>query len=182
VSPVEIGTLDGQRERSNAMGRSQVSDTRMKIGGVLVSQHIALVSVQGAPHEIGIAGTILEALGESGINVEFISCCPDVGGGDTLCISAEMKKLDYALDLIEDLQERIHASRIVAMQNLCSVAVFGPHFREIPNVASQIFKALAEVGINILSISTSVSSVTCVFDESKLGDALASLRNHFEIP
>ncbi len=157
-------------------------DTRMKIGGVLVSQHIGLISVQGAPHAIGIAGTILESLGYAGINVEFISCCPDVGGGDTIVVSAEMKKLEKALDLIEELQDSIGATRIVAMRELCSVAVFGPHFREIPNVASQIFKALAEVGINILSISTSVSSVTCVFDQGKLTEALASLRSRFEIP
>jgi len=164
------------------MGRSQLSEEKMKIGGVIVSEHIALISVQGTPHAVGIAGTILEALGEAGINVEFISCCPDVGGGDTLCVSADMVKLDRALDLIEDLQDAVRATRVVAMKDLCSVTVFGPHFREIPNVASQVFKALAEVGINILSISTSVSSVTCVFDEAKLLDAMTSLRNHFDIP
>ena len=98
------------------MGRSHVSDTRMKIGGVLVSQHIVLISVQGTPHAIGIAGTVLEALGESGINVEFISCCPDVGGGDTLCVSADMKHIDRAVDLIEELQEEVRATRIVAMR------------------------------------------------------------------
>lgn len=164
------------------MGRSGLPDTRMKIGGVLVSQHIGLISVQGAPHAVGIAGMIFESLGAAGINVEFISCCPDVGGGDTIVVSAEMRKLERALLLIEELQESIGATRVVAMRDLCSVAVFGPHFREIPNVASQIFKALAEVGINILSISTSVSSVTCVFDQSRLADALGSLRSHFEIP
>ncbi len=62
------------------------------------------------------------------------------------------------------------------------LAVFGPHFREIPNVASQVFKALAEAGINILAISTSVSSVTCVFKQERLSEGLASLRGRFEIP
>ena len=48
---------------------------------------------------------------------------------------------------------------------LVAVAIYGPHFREIPAVAGRIFRALADAGMNILAISTSVSSVTSVFEE-----------------
>lgn len=155
---------------------------RMKIGGVLTSQTLGMISVEGAPNTPGIAGTVLEALGRAGISVEFISCCPDLGGGATISVCVEMPRFDEALDLIEDVKADVEAKQIVTTEELCAVAVFGPHFREIPNIASQVFKALAEAGINILAISTSVSSVTCVIKQSRLNDALVSLRERFEIP
>jgi aspartate kinase len=154
----------------------------LKIGGVIVTQNLGMVTVQGAPHSPGIAGEIFEAIGVQGINVDFISCGPDQGGGDTMSLCFDQGRFDDAADTIERVGERLHAQKIATRENLCAVAVFGPHFREIPNIASRIFKALAEAGVNILAISTSVSSVTCVFDQEHLTAALASLRGHFDVP
>lgn len=157
-------------------------DQKLKIGGVIVTQNLGMVTVQGAPHTPGIAGEIFEAIGVKGINVDFISCGPDQGGGDTLSVCFDQGRFDDAADTIEKVGDRLHAQRIATRENLCAVAVFGPHFREIPNIASRIFKAFAAAQVNILAISTSVSSVTCVFDQERLPEALTSLRGHFEIP
>ena len=159
-----------------------VKAERMKIGGVLVSQKIGMISIEGTPNTPGIAGMVLESLGTAGISVEFISCCPDLGGGATISVCVEMTYFDEALDRVEEIRAEVDAKKVVTNEDLCALAVFGPHFREIPNVASQVFKALAEVGINILAISTSVSSVTCVFKQESLAEALTSLRSRFEIP
>ncbi len=155
---------------------------RMKIGGVLTTKMLGMISVEGAPNTPGIAGKVLEELGAAGISVEFISCCPDLGGGATISVCVEMSRFDEALDLVEEVKAEVEAQKIVTTEDLCAVAVFGPHFREIPNIASQVFIALAEAGINILAISTSVSSVTCVVKQSRLDDALVSLRGRFDIP
>jgi len=159
-----------------------VATGRLKVGGVLVTEHLGMISVQGTEDAQGIAGTILESLGAAGINTEFISCCPDIGGGATICVSVAMDRFDSALDLVEGVREDVGAQRIVTEKDLCAVVVFGPHFRETPNIASRIYRALADAGINILAVSTSVSSVSSVFAQSRLGDALASLRSHFDIP
>jgi aspartokinase len=159
-----------------------VRERKMKVGGVLTSEHLAMVSVLGAKNTPGIAGIVLETLGRQGINVEFISSCPDLGEGATISICVEESILAGALEKMEHIRSEIGAQQLVTNRGLCLVAVFGPHFREIPNVASQVFKTFAEVGINILAISTSVSSVTCVFEEARLSEAMQNLRVHFEIP
>jgi aspartokinase len=41
--------------------------------------------------------------------------------------------------------------------------------------------ALADANINILSISTSMSSVSCVFDQSRLDGAIAALKETFQL-
>jgi aspartokinase len=155
---------------------------RMKVGGVLVTEKVGMISVLGAASAPGVAGTVLDSLGQRKINVEFISCCPDIGDGYSISVCVEMDLFEKALEAIEDVRETVQAKQIETNPDLCVVAVFGPHFREIPNIASQIFKAHAAAGINILAISTSISSVSCVFDQSRLSEALDSLRKHFEIP
>jgi aspartate kinase len=158
-----------------------VDERKMRVGGILVSQNLGMLSILGTPHGPGMAGVVLEALGEAEINVEFISCCPDSGGGDNIVICIHRARLADALQAVEQVQSKIRPTGIATSEGLVAVAVYGPHFREIPTVAGRIFRALADAGVNILAISTSISSVTSVFEQSMLEPALASLRRRFEV-
>ncbi|MFB0546725.1 MAG: ACT domain-containing protein, partial [Anaerolineae bacterium] len=59
---------------------------------------------------------------------------------------------------------------------------FGPHFGERPGIAGVMFSALASVGINILAISTSISSLSCVINVSDMDEAVWALGEAFELP
>ena len=154
---------------------------KMAAGGVQVYRDLGMISILGTPHGPGMAGEVLETLGEAGINAEFISCCPDSGGGDDIVVCVARTRLEEALAALETAQPRIQPLRIKVTNGLVGVAIFGPHFREIPSVAGRIFRTLADAGVNILAISTSVSSVTSVFEESRLDEALAALHSRFDI-
>jgi aspartate kinase len=62
------------------------------------------------------------------------------------------------------------------------VSIFGPDFRERPGIAGTMFEALATQGINILAISTSISTVSCVIESDSLETALNALRKTFDLP
>jgi aspartate kinase len=158
-----------------------LAQRKMKIGGILVSQDLVMISILGTPRGPGTAGVVLEAIGRAGINVEFISCCPDSGGGDNIVICVERARLQDGLQSIDEIRDKINSARITTTEGLVAVSVFGPHFREIPTVAGKIFRALADAGVNIQAISTSISSVTSVFEQEMLEPALASLRRKFEV-
>ena len=158
-----------------------MSERKMRVGGVQVYRDLSMVSILGTPHGPGMAGVVLETLGNAGVNVEFISCCPDSQGGDDIVVCVERSRLDEALALLDQVRDRIRPLGLKTTEGLVAVAVFGPHFREIPAVAGRIFRALADAGINIIAISTSVSSVTSVFEEALLETGLAALRERFEV-
>jgi aspartokinase len=153
----------------------------MSVGGVQVYRDLGMISILGTPRGPGMAGEVLETLGEAGINVEFISCCPDSGGGDDIVVCVARARIDEALAALDPVRPRLHPIGVKVVGGLVGVAIYGPHFREIPAVAGRIFRALADAGVNILAISTSVSSVTSVFEEARLEDALAALRAKFDI-
>jgi aspartate kinase len=158
-----------------------LTERKMKIGGILISRNLGMISILGTPRGPGMAGVVLEALGKDEINVEFISCCPDSGGGDNIVICVERGRLHDGLHALDGIRDKIRSPGIHITEGLVAVSVFGPHFREIPSVSGRIFRALADAGVNILAISTSISSVTSVFEENMLEPALASLRRKFEV-
>ncbi len=158
-----------------------MSEKRMSVGGIQVYHDLGMISILGTPQGPGMAGEVLETLGEAGINVEFISCCPDSGGGDNIVVCVARQRVADALAALEPVRPRLRPLGVKVSGGLVGLAVYGPHFREIPAVAGRIFRALADVGVNILAISTSVSTVTSVFEESRLEEALAALRAKFEI-
>jgi aspartokinase len=45
-----------------------------------------------------------------------------------------------------------------------------------------MFSALASAGINILAISTSISSTSCLLDASDMDEAVQALEEAFELP
>ncbi len=158
-----------------------MAERKMRVGGILVSQNLGMISILGTPHGPGMAGVVLEAIGLADIAIEFISCCPDDDGRDNIVVCLQRDRLPEARSAVEQIQSKIRPSRIFTTEGLVAVAVYGPHFREIPTVAGKVFRALADAGVNILAISTSISSVTSVFEQDMLEAALASLRRRFEV-
>lgn len=157
---------------------------KIRIGGVMRYTDLALVGMMAVPDHPGIAAAVFEALGKRGINVLFIVQCIDLDNNTHIVFCVASKDLSLALGLLEPLKERFGGQRLIHNPRAAVVSVFGPDFKERPGVAGMMYAALADAGINILSISTSMSSVSCVIDAGRLDDAVGALRGafHFDQP
>ena len=71
---------------------------------------------------------------------------------------------------------------MIVQPEVAIVSIFGPDFRERPGIAGTMFHALAERGVNILAVSTSISTVSCVIESDPLESALVALRETFDLP
>jgi aspartate kinase len=155
---------------------------RVKIGGILQQKDLALVGMMAVPDRPGIAAAIFKALGQRGINVLSIVQLVDLDNNTHVVFSVASKDASVALGLLEPLKERFGGRKMTHRAGVAMVSIFGPDFRETPGVAGMMHSALADAGINILSISTSLSSVNCVIDQARLEDAVAALEDTFELP
>jgi len=70
---------------------------------------------------------------------------------------------------------------VTYLPDVAVISVFGPHLREKPKIPGLMFAAIASVGISPLAISTSISSVSCVVEDSQLDPALEVLNETFDI-
>jgi aspartokinase len=124
----------------------------------------------------------MSALGEKGINVQFIVQCIDIHDNDQVVFCISEEKLEMARDVLEDVRRAVGAEQVIQRSSVAIISIFGPDFRERPGIAGTMFSALGERDINILAISTSISTLSCVIDADRLQDAVAAMRQTFDLP
>jgi aspartokinase len=159
-----------------------VGEQKIKIGGIIQKRHLAKIGIMSIPDRPGVAGAIFDALGKKGINVPFIVHNIDLNNLDNIVICVAQKHLDVALKALEAVRETVGAEEVVYDREVSVVAIFGPHFSERAGIAGDMFSALAAVDINILAISTSISSLACLIDTSDMDRAVAAIRDAFRLP
>jgi aspartate kinase len=155
---------------------------KIRIGGIMQNAHLSLLNVTAVPDRPGIAASILSAVGERGINVQFIVQCIDQSQRDQVALCVDRDDLPAAEEIVKEVAPEIEAGKVIVEPKVAIVSIFGPDFRERPGIAGTMFRALADQHINILAVSTSISTVSCVIDSENLEMALISLRDTFDLP
>jgi len=156
--------------------------TKIRIGGIMQNAHLALLNVTAVPDRPGIAAAILGELGNRSINVQFVVQCIDESQRDQLALCLDRDDVQTALDFVGQVAPKLEAGTVTANPEVAIVSIFGPDFRERPGIAGAMFESLAHRGINILAISTSISTVSCVIQAKYLEAAVAVLRETFDLP
>jgi len=152
------------------------------ISGIAFSRDESKLTVLGVPDRPGIAYQILGAVADANIDVDMI--IQNVGHDGSTDISFTVNRGDYAkaLALLQDkVKAQIGARDIVGDNKICKVSAVGVGMRSHPGIASQMFRALSEDGINIKMISTSEIKISVVVDEKYLELAVRSLHKAFEL-
>jgi aspartokinase len=159
-----------------------IKDHKIRIAGVIELRELMLVSVFSIPDQPGSAGNVLTFFGEKNISVDFITESRNLDGFADLnfCLSRQSKtNFDR---LLQQLAKIIPIKDIKVTEPVAILSFYGPHFREKPAIAGTIFSSLGEAGINILGISTSVSSVCCVIQDDKVDIAHEVISQNFDYP
>jgi aspartate kinase len=151
----------------------------VKIGGIFENKNLTLYQFTSVDDKPGVAGSILDYFAKNRINLEYIteSGTLDEKAVLAICISSGVtNKFDELINKIK------HSFKIKKIENVDIIGIYGPHFREKPAIAAKFFRSLGSVGINILGISTSVSSVCCIIPSNKLVIAQKAILKEFELP
>lgn len=155
---------------------------KIRIGGIIQNRNLAKIGVMSIPDRPGVAGAVFAALGAKRINCPFIVHTIDVNDLDSIVVCVARQNLEAALQILNTVKEQVGAREVVYDQEVGMISVFGPHFAQRPGVAGVMFSALASAGINILAISTSISSLSCIINVSDMDEAVQALEEAFELP
>jgi aspartate kinase len=160
-------------------------DTTMEqpiISGIAFNRDEAKLTVLGVPDRPGIASQILGPIAEANIDVDMI--IQNVGHDGSTDFSFTVNRGEYnrAFKILEEqIKPHIGARAIEGDNKICKVSAVGVGMRSHPGVASMMFRALAEEGINIQMISTSEIKISVVVDEKYLELAVRVLHQAFEL-
>lgn len=155
---------------------------KITIGGIIEQRDLMMISVFSVPNLPGSAGRVLNYFGKKGINVDFIIESSNSEGLADLnfCINLCHKpKIDQ---MFGDLAKIITIKNTKITEPVFIVSFYGPHFREKPAIAGKICQLLGEASVNILAISTSISSICCVIHNDQLSATRKAILENFDYP
>jgi len=152
-----------------------------KVRGIAHQDHIAKVTVRGVPDRPGIAANLFEPLAEAGVSVDTIVQNASVEKLTDMTFTVAPGDLQDALRVVGSVQAELGAAEVVAEPDLGTVSIVGTGMASAPGFAARMFRTLFDENINVDMISTSDIRITCVIASARVGDAVRSLHDAFEL-
>ena len=149
------------------------------ISGIAFNRDEAKLTILGVPDQPGVAHSILGAIGDANIEVDMI--IQNVGADSTTDFTFTVHRNDYdrALAILNKTAKELAAREVVGDNDIVKISLVGVGMRSHAGIASQMFKVLADEGINIRMISTSEIKISVVVDEKYLELGVRSLHDAF---
>jgi aspartate kinase len=139
---------------------------RQLITGIAHDKNEAKITLTRVPDKPGAVANIFGPLAEAAINVDMIIQNVGRDKGETdVTFTVPQADLARSLDLLEAAKETIGFNRIIPDTNVAKISVVGVGMKSHAGVASTMFKALADRGVNIVAISTSEIKVSVLIEE-----------------
>lgn len=152
------------------------------ISGIAFNRDEAKITVLGVPDTPGIAYQILGPIAEANIDVDMIIQNTSAEGATDFTFTVHKNEMKKALTILrEKVQGKIKAREIIGDDKIAKVSVVGVGMRSHVGIASQMFRTLAEEGINIQMISTSEIKIAVVVEEKYMELAVRVLHKAFEL-
>ena len=150
------------------------------ISGVAFNRDEAKITVHDVPDRPGIAYAILGPIADANIDVDVI--VQNVGHDGMTDMTFTVHRNDYARAvkiLKSQVQPHIKCRDITGDEKIAKVSIVGLGMRSHAGIAAQMFRTLAEEGINIQMISTSEIKISVVIDEKYTELAVRTLHTAF---
>ena len=149
------------------------------ISGIAFNRDEAKLTIRGVPDKPGIAAHILGEIGKVNINVDMI--VQNVGADGTTDFTFTVHRGDYkkSMDILKRVSQELKAREVTGDDKIVKISVVGVGMRSHAGIAGQMFKTLADEGINIQMISTSEIKISVVVEEKYLELGVRALHTAF---
>lgn len=151
------------------------------VTGATVDMKQAKVAVRHVPDQPGIAAKLFGALSSANISVDMIIQAVQENQTNDIAFTVNEDDLKEAVEITKQVGEIIEAKDVIYDRNVAKVSIVGVGMIGTPGIAANMFKVLAESGINIEMISTSEIKISCVVAQDQAEKALKVIHDKFVI-
>jgi aspartate kinase len=151
------------------------------VAGVSLDRNEAKIALRGVPDVPGMASSIFTPLAEAHIVVDMIIQSSSSHNLTDITFTVPRTDLKPAVRIVEDIALAKGIRLIEHEPNVAKVSIVGVGMRSHAGVATRMFSALADEGINMLAISTSEIKVSVLIEEKYAELAVRALHKAFEL-
>jgi aspartate kinase len=181
--PVRIRNVFNPENPGTLIKKEQKIKQKDGVKAVTLVRNVAVITVSGAGM-VGAPGTaakVFEVLGRESINILMISQSVSEAN---ISLVIQRSLLERAVNTLEiALLGRDFIREIVSEEDVCVVAVLGAGMKGMPGVASRIFSAVAQKGINVRMIAQGSSelNVSFVVKEEDGEETVRAIHKEFKL-
>ena len=149
------------------------------VSGIAFNRDEAEVALVGVPNHPGIAHRIVGPVSDANIEVDMI--VQNVARDGRFDFTFTIHRNDYpqVMDILQANLAAIGAERLQGNDRVVKLSIVGVGMRSHAGVASTLFRALAEKGIDIRMVATSEIKISVVVDEKHLEQGVRALHQAF---
>jgi len=155
---------------------------KINCGGLMERGDLCLVEVLGFDWRPGQACGILGKFGQAEISLSYLSIGNGPDGDKNMSFCLSTAKLAQHRHLLDEIQDQFRPTKIEARAPMVILTLYGPHFLEKHNLASEVFSALCVDGINAHTVCSSINSISVVVDTLDRDRTVGCLSQKFAWP
>ncbi len=151
------------------------------ISGIAFNRDEAKFTILGVPDTPGVAYSILGAISDHNIEIDMI--IQNIGADGTTDFTFTVHRNDFneVRQILDRIAAELGARKVSGDDKIVKISLVGVGMRSHAGIATKMFKALADEGINISMISTSEIKISVVVDEKYLELGVRTLHSAFEL-
>ena len=176
---VNLEVLSSLEKKPGTKVKEVIPVEKMLIRGVTRDNNVARIAVIGLPDKPGIAFKVFSLMGKNNINVDIILQSIGRDGTKDISFTVSSDHKDLAVKVLEENKQALEAQAIELNDNVCKLSIVGAGMQTNAGVATTMFEALFEAGININMISTSEIKISVLIDKEESEKALRVVHDAF---
>ncbi len=176
---VELEVLSSLERKPGTLVKETVKMEKTLIRGVAKDTSVTRISIVGLKDTPGVAFKLFNKLAQHKVNVDII--LQSVGRDNTkdITFTVPQDQGKEAVEAIESLADALNYKNLSADNDCAKVSIVGAGMESHPGVASKMFEALYDAGINIQMISTSEIKVSVLIDTKYADKAVQAVHDKF---
>ncbi|WCN38502.1 aspartate kinase [Aneurinibacillus uraniidurans] len=176
--PLVVRSSFGHEEGTRVQEEADM-EQGLIISGVAHDKNVAKITVADMPVQVDTMSKLFTTLADEHINVDVIIQSAYEADTTNVSFSVSGDEVKRTLQILLREKENLHFGYAVAEEELAKVSIVGAGMITNPGVAAQMFRCLAEAGIEIKMVSTSEIKVSCVVPLEQMENAVRSLHTSF---
>ena len=170
------------RSSFNNNSGTLIGDINMEktlVNGVAVDKNIAIISIIGLRDEPGMVFRLFSLLSRKKINIDLI--IQSIGRQNTKDISFTVAReyLKETKDILKKNNDFLRYDHLISDDTVAKLSIVGSGIASNPQIATTMFEAIYNEGINIKMISTSEIKISILVSENEVENAAKSVHRNF---
>ncbi|MBQ1351552.1 MAG: ACT domain-containing protein [Oscillospiraceae bacterium] len=151
------------------------------ISKISYQTQVSLVSISQAPSDSKSVAKMLTAISNAGISIDMISQTAPRGGSISVSFSLSDDVLPRALAVLAKERGNQPELQSEVLPGNCKIAFYDANMVGTPGVAARVFSILANVGVQIMLITTSDVDISILVNSHDLPRALEAVCSAFGV-